>query len=292
MKDISADRIFATSSLSSGQVNQVILGTGLPVVLLHGIAASLHDWDALLPELKSNGYAAYALDLLGHGASAKPNSRAYHIDWILEHFRKWMDGLNLNQPAVLIGHSLGGYLALDFALRYPGEIKCLVLSNPLYKPDQLSKLLRMAYRRPGINSLIFQRAPQWLWRLIIDMTSVSLGRTGGSFFNLPENVRRQTALDYKKTAPGVYNLPNTLQDLSDRLSKIDLQTLVIWGDRDQTLEPDSFKILVQSMPHAEGRAIIGAGHVVHQSHSNEFNQNVLEFLHRVITAHLQVATIR
>ena len=54
------------------KVNYVQHGAGAPVILTHGLAASLHDWDDLLPELSASGYAGYALDLLGHGESEKP----------------------------------------------------------------------------------------------------------------------------------------------------------------------------------------------------------------------------
>ncbi|MCC6569360.1 MAG: alpha/beta fold hydrolase, partial [Anaerolineales bacterium] len=47
--------------------NFVKQGSDSPVILIHGVAASLHDWDELTPELAQNGYASYALDLLGHG---------------------------------------------------------------------------------------------------------------------------------------------------------------------------------------------------------------------------------
>ena len=54
------------------KINYVQAGEGAPVIMLHGLAASLHDWDALLPALARAGYAGYALDILGHGDSAKP----------------------------------------------------------------------------------------------------------------------------------------------------------------------------------------------------------------------------
>jgi pimeloyl-ACP methyl ester carboxylesterase len=66
--------------------NYVQQGEGAPVIMIHGIAASLHDWDELVPELSQNGYACYAPDLLGHGDSPKPQSRAYQMDWIFDHF--------------------------------------------------------------------------------------------------------------------------------------------------------------------------------------------------------------
>ena len=95
--------------------NYIHQGEGPPVIMIHGIAASLHDWDDLIPELAKNGYASYALDLLGHGDSPKLDSRAYQMDWLFEHFSRWMKSLHLTQPAILIGHSLGGYIALEYA---------------------------------------------------------------------------------------------------------------------------------------------------------------------------------
>ena len=52
------------------KVNYVQHGEGAPVILTHGLAASLHDWDDLLPDMENAGYAGYALDLLGHGERA------------------------------------------------------------------------------------------------------------------------------------------------------------------------------------------------------------------------------
>ena len=92
--------------------NYVQQGAGSPVILIHGIAASLHDWDDLIPALAGSGHACFAPDLLGHGDSPKPDSRSYHMEWLVGHFCNWMQSLRLTEPAVLIGHSLGGYIAL------------------------------------------------------------------------------------------------------------------------------------------------------------------------------------
>jgi pimeloyl-ACP methyl ester carboxylesterase len=75
----------------------------------------------------------------------------------------------------------------------------------------------------------------------------------------------------------VYNIPNVISDITEFLPHITIPTLVVWGDRDQTLAPASFSKLVNAMPHARGNSI-HAGHVPHQSQAKEFNQKVLEFL--------------
>ncbi|MGC8856846.1 MAG: alpha/beta fold hydrolase, partial [Anaerolineae bacterium] len=83
--------------------------------------------------------------------------------------------------------------------------------------------------------------------------------------------------DYKRTAPGIYNLPNTIEDLTPYLPDISQPTVVIWGERDATLSPSSFPELIQAMPHAQGKSL-PAGHVLHQTCPTEFNQLVLAFL--------------
>src|ERR1044071_1125797 len=79
--------------------NYIYQGTGAPVIMIHGLAASLHDWKDLIPDLTTNGYASYALDLLGHGESPRLDSRTYQIDWVFEHFSNWLGSLHLTEPA-------------------------------------------------------------------------------------------------------------------------------------------------------------------------------------------------
>lgn len=253
---------------------------GAPILLVHGLAASLHDWDALLPELSAANFHAYALDLLGHGESPKPDSRSYKTKWVYKHFVQWIDSLQFRETPILIGHSLGGYMCLRYAIRHPEKVRALVLTNPFFKLEQLPALLRRTYRRPTINALVVERTPEWVFRWIIDLTNHALGRAGDSALTLSEEIRLQTALDYKRTAPGAFNIPNTVRDLTSDLARVTMPTLVIWGDRDQTLAPDSFPALVRSLPNARGQSISG-GHVPHQSNPEEYNRLVLDFLRQV-----------
>lgn len=257
--------------------NFIQQGSGKPVVMIHGVSASLHDWDDLIPELTRNGYASHALDLLGHGDSPKPSTRAYHIDWVFEHFLGWVTSLRLTEPAILIGHSLGGYLALEYARRFSAWTRGLVLVNPFYTLSQLPFLLRRTYRHPSLSGLISMQFPEWMFRFVVDVTSLGMGHSSGALHSLPEHVRAQTALDYTRTAAGVYNLPNTMRDLTEHLPSLSVPALVVWGSRDPTLAPSSFPNLVEAMPRAVGRSF-RAGHVPHQSNAEEFNLAVIQFL--------------
>lgn len=258
--------------------NYIQLGEGAPVVCIHGLAASLYNWKDLLPELARHNYAAYALDLLGHGESAKPASRAYHIDWMYRHFSDWMDSLALAQPPVLVGHSLGGYLSLAYALRHPQRVRALVLVSPFYALTQLPWLLRRTYQRRFINRAIVSETPEWLFRAIVNLTSVALGHGAGGTHALDAAARKQTAMDYTRAASGVYNIPNTLTDLTPRLPEVTHPALLLWGSRDQSLAPKSFERMLGLFPNTRGQSIPGAGHVPHRSHVNLVNRLVLEFL--------------
>ncbi|RPJ25514.1 MAG: alpha/beta hydrolase [Chloroflexi bacterium] len=252
-------------------------GAGTPVIMIHGLAASLHDWDDLIPELAVHGHACYALDLLGHGDSPKLDERAYQMDWIFEHFSNWVASLDLSEPAILIGHSLGGHVALEYARRVSARTRGLILVNPFYSHSQLPLLLRNTYRRTNLSKLALHQMPEKLFRFFVDVSSVAMGHSVGARHSLPERIRAQTALDYKRTAPGVYHIPNVISDMTPYLHEINVPALVVWGDRDPTLAPASFSRVVAALPQARGE-ILHAGHVPHQSQSAAFNQIVMRFL--------------
>jgi pimeloyl-ACP methyl ester carboxylesterase len=202
------------------------------------------------------------------------------MDWIFEHFLRWVESLQLQEPAVVIGHSLGGYVALEYARRAPASTRGLVLVDPFYSHSQLPLLLRKAYRRATLSGLVTHRMPTWLLRFFVDLSSVALGHGVGALHSLPAKVRVQTVLDYKRTAPGVYHLPNVASDMTPHLHEIDVPALVVWGERDQTLAPTSFSRVVETLPKARGETL-RAGHVPHQSHAQAFNQLVLKFLREI-----------
>ncbi len=260
-------------------VNDIHRGEGPPVIMIHGLAASLHDWDFLLPQLASAGYSAYALDLLGHGESYKPHLlEEYTIERVFEHLETWLHTLDLPQAPVLIGHSLGGYLALLHALRFPGHTRALILVNPLYSLRQLSPVLQLIFRRQLVNTALIEHTPYWLFRALVDLSSLSMGIGRTHPHTLPESVRIQTARDYKRAAPGIFNIPRTLRDLTPDLGRVAAPTLVLWGRNDQTLAPRSFPRLLQALPNARGEAHPSCGHISHQCHPNWFNQRVLRFI--------------
>lgn len=244
----------------------------LPVILIHGLAASRHDWAYLDPELNSAGYPTYSLDLLGHGDGTKPeNVDEYQYECLQQDFLSWLDSLNLTTPPVLVGHSLGGYLALDCALHSKQPISGLLLISPFYSGNQLSAGLRLLYRLPKFSAFAMQHLPLWLIQLGIDI-DLADGQV------LTPKTRRQMALDTKRASPQIFYFPRTLPDLTPELGMISVPSLVIWGERDHTLNPRSFPHLVDAIPSASGYAVPGIGHQPHLGKSETVNRMALTFL--------------
>ena len=262
-------------------VNYVQAGKGSPLILIHGLAASLHDWDDLIPAATEAGYASYAFDLLGHGESFKPEAiEDYNVEEVYAQMAAWLESLALDEPVVLIAHSLGSYLALMHALRVPEHVRALVLTNPFYDIRQLSPTMQLISRHQLLNTRLIESTPYWMFRALVDLSSMKFNLGGGSSngYLLSDEIRKQTALDYKRAAPEIFNIPRTLHDLTPNLRSLNNRALVVWGRHDRTLSSSSFPRLVDLLPNARGVTIDNCGHVPHQCHTSEFNQLVLEFL--------------
>lgn len=92
-------------------------GTGRPLVLHHGLASNARIWEMVTPRLAARGHPVYALDARGHGLSDKPEI-GYDIETITADLAAFIEACHFEQP-VLVGHSWGGMIALNYAARFP-----------------------------------------------------------------------------------------------------------------------------------------------------------------------------
>ncbi len=109
------------------RVNVITRGSGQPIVFLHGIGSSSATWSSGMALLEDR-YTVSAVDLMGHGGSPVPDDPAeYTRDRALDDIDELL--ATFDEPAVLVGHSLGGYLALAHAATRPGIAKGIVVLN-------------------------------------------------------------------------------------------------------------------------------------------------------------------
>lgn len=123
--DVSNDTTITTVALPEhGNISYEVGGVGESVILLHCWAGARQYWKHTITELLPY-YRVYALDLKGFGASDKPE-RGYQMESFVDMLRDFMDTLDIER-AIIIGHSMGGAIAMLFTLNYPGRVTRLVL---------------------------------------------------------------------------------------------------------------------------------------------------------------------
>jgi haloalkane dehalogenase len=155
------------------------VGTGTPLVFLHGNPTSSHLWRHVLPTVGMSG-RCLAPDLIGMGDSGKPDI-AYTFDDHARYLDAWIDALDLER-VVLIGHDWGGALAFDWAARHPGRVRGIAFTETIVKPmswDDFPAAARPLFelmRTPGVgetmvldqNAFIEQALPRTTARGLSD----------------------------------------------------------------------------------------------------------------------------
>lgn len=108
------------------------------VVFLHGFDSNLLEFRRLVPFMTSNTeIASYHVDLLGWGFTSKPDGLSYSVDQKRQHLRSWIKQVVGDVPLVLAGASIGGAVAIDYALAYPSEVSKLVLIDAQAYTDKI-----------------------------------------------------------------------------------------------------------------------------------------------------------
>lgn len=118
-------------------------GQGPVLVLLHGVASSLHTWDGWVEQLKPH-YRIIRLDLPGHGLTGPDKTRKrYDIDYMVDKLDKFLTRLNVNKASIA-GNSLGGYISWNYALQRPDRVEKLVLIDSAGYPQDMPFIMNLA----------------------------------------------------------------------------------------------------------------------------------------------------
>jgi len=238
-------------------------GEGPHVILIHGMGSSTHSWEFIGPALVEAGYQIHALDLLGHGQSAKPsNPDNYHIDSVYRLAHDWIESHSFKGPVWLMGHSMGGYISLQYALDHPKKVRKMTLISPFFNPRQLTPGLQAATRNPSVSARVIEKIPNWAVTPFVKYNkNIAAGLPGESIDKMTE--------DFKRIHPNILLTAPSTRDLTPRLGKIKVPTQVIWGQQDRTLRPDYFTDLVRELPNAAGKWLPNCGHTPHLTHSSK-----------------------
>jgi len=219
------------------QIHYLRAGDGPPVVLLHGGASDSCDWVGTMAAL-SHSYSLYAPDLIGYGLSSRDNSGYYLSDFV-EFTLEFIQTLGLGS-VVLVGHSIGGRVCLEIALRHPEKVRRLVL----------------------IDAVGFSRLAYW-------------GRFLGTAAWAVRKVLRRPQ-PYPKFL-GKYGDKKDWMCLEE-LPTLKVPTLIVWNRHDPYHPLGGALRAKELIPKARLEVIAGYGHAPHVQKRDFFNSLLLGFL--------------
>jgi pimeloyl-ACP methyl ester carboxylesterase len=268
---------------------------GEPLVLLHGFGASSGHWRANAGGLADAGFCVFAIDLLGFGLSDQPGIALDNRLWSrqLQHFLRLVVG----RPAVLVGNSIGGLVALTTAVFAPQLVQALVAA-PLPDPTLLSP---MASRSAPWK----RRLQRWLVQLFSLLAPL---RPLIALLRQPALLRLGIASAYAKRERIDAELVRLIQRPAARpsaaralagmvrgmglrpaaataprlLPRLQLPLLLLWGSQDRLVPPLIAQRVMQHSPAGicELRWLTNLGHCPHDEDPQRFNQLLIEWLRR------------
>jgi len=257
-------------------------GRGPALLLIHGIGDSSETWRPLIPSLARN-HTVIAPDLLGHGHSDKPRAD-YSVAAYANAMRDLLTVLDVERVTI-IGHSLGGGVAMQFAYQYPERCERLVLvasggigrevhpllrlaSSPL-APVLLPLLRLRAVRATGLNGLrVLQRLDTPLGRDADQLLRV--------FDALPDAIAQRAFV--RTLRAGIDWRGQHITMLDRCYLARDVPTLIVWGTRDAVLPYAHARMAHAAMPGSLLSSFDGAGHFPHHFDRERFLRVLHDFL--------------
>jgi pimeloyl-ACP methyl ester carboxylesterase len=247
-----------------------------PVVMLHGWGASLYTFRHAFSLLPPLGFRVSAVDLRGYGLSDHPRTRrAFTLEKYLSDLISLLEALDLPRAAI-IGHSMGGAIALQLALREPARLRALALINPAQLVGIPLLGVGRLMPRFAVERIFDRRVPRWL-------VSQTLRRI--AFSNTKDLTERDVDEYWSpaRIAGYVHAVRGALDEFdwrplsAEQAATLAVPTVVILGQQDRLI-PDARR----AAGRLAGATVIGlsGGHCVHEEQPDAVYSRIAEFFGR------------
>lgn len=248
------------------------LGKGQVILLIHGYPLNRHMWAPQLSEL-SKSARVLTIDLRGHGESEMVEG-TNTMEAMADDCANLLEKLDITQPVILCGLSMGGYISLAFYRKYPQKVSGLVLTATRAAADsQAAKDNRDQAMRTVKESGTTPIAKAMLPRLLSPVSLVNRHQLVTDLEQMMLSISDQT---YIRDLSGLKERP----DSTGLLSTISQPVLIIHGENDQIIPIDEAMGMHGLLPDSEFIALPDAGHLPNLEQPELFNKAVLRFLSR------------
>jgi 2-succinyl-6-hydroxy-2,4-cyclohexadiene-1-carboxylate synthase len=252
-----------------------VYGQGEPLLLLHGFTGSVETWKPFVSQWAHRQLVM--VDIIGHGLTGSPDDvKRYEIEYVAADLDAVLQHLGIKTTNVL-GYSMGGRLALTFAILYPHRVKKLILESS--SPGLKTEKERMA-RQESDEALALEIEKYGVKQFVEKWENISLF---ASQKRLPEKV--QARIRAERLRNNEKGLANSLRGMGtgkqpswwERLSEVTMPTLLICGERDEKFCRIASE-MSQLMPNAVVSQISDSGHAIHVEQPEIFAKIVDEFI--------------
>lgn len=258
------------------------MGQGPALLLLHGIGDSSESWVDLMPAL-ARDHTVIAPDLLGHGASDRPRAD-YSVAGHANGIRDLLGVLGVDR-VTLVGHSLGGGVAAQFAYQYPERCERLVLVATGGVAREVTPILRLA-SAPLAEAVFLPLRflpVQVTSRVILTtlrLVGNDLGRDNAELVQVLEGLLDDRArAAFARTLRSAVDWRGQVVTMRDRCYLAEaIPTLVVWGGEDGVIPAEHAALLAEAMPHCRVELFDEAGHFPHHTDPGRFVAVVRDFL--------------
>ena len=229
------------------------------ILFIHGLGSFSITWNDI-PQALSEQFHTIAVDLIGFGNSAKPKAD-YTIPYFSQFIKDFLGqiGIKNNDKITIIGHSLGGYIALDYAMENKEQIDKLVLIDPSGMLDKPTDLLER-YKQAALEKIFFERL-KLLNRVFEDMLADSSRHMPSKAIGFNQVIQQPGAEDAFKSA---YERSTKVKLDLQRLKQIkDIRCLILWGKDDKLIYPSDAQKFKDVLDDAIIEPVDNAGHSPH-----------------------------
>jgi pimeloyl-ACP methyl ester carboxylesterase len=256
-------------------------GQGEALLLIHGMAGSSLTWRAIQPELAKK-YRVIAPDLLGHGQSAKPRTD-YSLGAFAVGLRDLLDELGVDSVTV-VGHSLGGGIAMQFLYQHPDYCRRLILISSGGLGPDVGWILRLL-AAPGAELIMPAIAPSPVLRAGNSVRGWLSGLglrspRGAEIWNAYSSFGdRQSRDAFLRTLRSVVDYRGQAVSALNRLQlRAEMPTLAIWGEQDTIIPVDHAYSVREARPDCRVEIMPGVGHFAHVEAPTEVVNLIDDFI--------------